>query len=191
MTRKEAILEAASQLFAAKGFNETSTAEVAAAAGVAQGTVFYHFHTKEEMLLQVFERLMAEYLAGLEPASCGAATGLEGIEAAIRFHFQFARKKCGEIQVLLRDFPHHMADLPCPERALMLNRITRVVELFVRTIDRGKADGSIRTDIVSLETAYILRGLLVGLTRQKLLGPLELPELESPVLIFCRHAMAC
>ena len=43
MTRKEAILRAATCFFSEKGFKETSMAELAKAIGVAQGTIFYHF----------------------------------------------------------------------------------------------------------------------------------------------------
>ena len=56
MTKKQAILEAATRLFSVKGFKDTSMAELSKMIGVAQGTIFYHFKNKEELFLAVLER---------------------------------------------------------------------------------------------------------------------------------------
>ncbi|XJZ27208.1 TetR/AcrR family transcriptional regulator [Bacillota bacterium Lsc_1132] len=54
MTEKQQrVLEAAISLFAEKGYASTSTSEIAKAAGVAEGTIFRHFGSKENLLLSV------------------------------------------------------------------------------------------------------------------------------------------
>ena len=53
--RRERIIEAALDLFAAKGFDRTSTKEIARAAGVAEGLIFHHFDNKESLLAALFE----------------------------------------------------------------------------------------------------------------------------------------
>jgi AcrR family transcriptional regulator len=54
MTEKQQkIVETAIQMFADKGYASTSTAEIAKAAGVAEGTIFRHFGSKENLLLSV------------------------------------------------------------------------------------------------------------------------------------------
>jgi len=53
--RRELILEAALELFAQKGFDGTSTKEIAEAAGVAEGLIFHHFKNKPGLLGAVFE----------------------------------------------------------------------------------------------------------------------------------------
>jgi AcrR family transcriptional regulator len=50
---RERILEAAERLFAERGFDRTSTARIATAAGVPHGLIFYHFKTKMDLLLAV------------------------------------------------------------------------------------------------------------------------------------------
>ncbi|SDE04193.1 TetR/AcrR family transcriptional regulator [Rhodococcus tukisamuensis] len=61
---RKLILDAAEELFAARGFDATPTAAVAAQAGVPKGLVFYYFPTKESLLTTlVTERLPAEPLA--------------------------------------------------------------------------------------------------------------------------------
>jgi AcrR family transcriptional regulator len=54
-SRRERIIDAALDLFAAKGFDRTTTKEIARAAGVAEGLIFHHFDTKESLLTALFE----------------------------------------------------------------------------------------------------------------------------------------
>jgi AcrR family transcriptional regulator len=52
--KKQKIMEAALKLFVEKGFHGTSTAEIARTAGVATGTLFHYFHTKEELINSLY-----------------------------------------------------------------------------------------------------------------------------------------
>lgn len=54
--RKEEILNAAEALFAAKGYDGTSTSDILSAVGIARGTLYYHFPTKEAILDEVVVR---------------------------------------------------------------------------------------------------------------------------------------
>lgn len=51
--KKESILAAARELFATKGYEDTTIAEIARAAGVAVGTVYLYFQNKHEILVEV------------------------------------------------------------------------------------------------------------------------------------------
>ena len=53
---KQAILEAALHLFAEKGFYHTTTKAISKKAGIAEGTLFNYFQTKEDLALYFFER---------------------------------------------------------------------------------------------------------------------------------------
>lgn len=60
--RKEEILDAAEKLFAAKGFDNTSTGDILDAVGIARGTLYYHFKSKEEILDGVIERMTSRLM---------------------------------------------------------------------------------------------------------------------------------
>ena len=62
--RKEEILDAAEKLFAAKGFDNTSTGDILDAVGIARGTLYYHFKSKEDILDGVIQR-MTDKLIGV------------------------------------------------------------------------------------------------------------------------------
>lgn len=55
--RKNEILDAAERLFGAKGFDGTSTGEILDAVGIARGTLYYHFKSKEEILDAMISRM--------------------------------------------------------------------------------------------------------------------------------------
>jgi AcrR family transcriptional regulator len=63
---KQAILAAALKLFAEKGFYKTSTRAISRKAGIAEGTLFNYFETKEDLALYFFEREMEEVIAWFE-----------------------------------------------------------------------------------------------------------------------------
>ena len=60
---KQAILAAALKLFAEKGFYNTSTRAISRKAGIAEGTLFNYFETKEDLALYFFEREIDEVIA--------------------------------------------------------------------------------------------------------------------------------
>src|SRR4051812_38434870 len=61
--KREAILRAAIDVFAERGFFNAQVADVARVAGVAAGTVYLYFRGKDDLLVSIFERTMREALA--------------------------------------------------------------------------------------------------------------------------------
>lgn len=55
--RRNEILDAAEQLFVTKGFDKTSTNDILERVGIARGTLYYHFGSKEELLDAIIERM--------------------------------------------------------------------------------------------------------------------------------------
>src|SRR5205809_4515549 len=61
--KKDAILRAAIDVFAERGYFNAQVADVARAAGVAAGTVYLYFRSKDDLLISIFERGMREAIA--------------------------------------------------------------------------------------------------------------------------------
>ena len=61
--RKNEILDAAEALFAVKGYEETSTGDILSRVGIARGTLYYHFQSKEEILDALIERMTRNLIA--------------------------------------------------------------------------------------------------------------------------------
>ena len=73
---RQRILEAAGQLFASKGFDAATTRDIADAAGVASGTLFNYFATKEAILAS----LAAEAVAGTYSEFDDDSEGAQSLE---------------------------------------------------------------------------------------------------------------
>jgi len=189
VNRKESILDAATQLFATKGFEATPTAEVAKIAGVSEGTIFHHFKTKDGVLIHIIRRMMNLYYKDIRAQAEKASTGMEAVEQMIRTHFRFINEHSQEFLVIFRDLPAHFLKPDLPHRKVVQDHVSRVFRLLTETIERGQSDGSIRT-VSAEETAFILRGLLIGLTRQRLLGLLDVPDLTEEAVAFCHRSIA-
>src|SRR6266566_8898983 len=61
--KKDAILRAAIDVFAERGYFNAQVADVARVAGVAAGTVYLYFRSKDDLLVSIFERAMRQCLA--------------------------------------------------------------------------------------------------------------------------------
>jgi TetR/AcrR family transcriptional regulator, fatty acid metabolism regulator protein len=61
--KRDAILRAAIDVFADRGFFNAQVADVARVAGVAAGTVYLYFRSKDDLLVSIFERSMKEAIA--------------------------------------------------------------------------------------------------------------------------------
>ncbi|MFH1502541.1 MAG: TetR/AcrR family transcriptional regulator [Candidatus Eisenbacteria bacterium] len=60
--KREKIISAAAKFFGDKGYHNTTTAEIADAAGVAAGTIYIYFRSKEELLVAVFEEFLGVHM---------------------------------------------------------------------------------------------------------------------------------
>lgn len=61
--KREAILRAATSVFASNGYFNSKVADIAREAGVADGTVYLYFKSKEDILHSIFDRTMEEVIA--------------------------------------------------------------------------------------------------------------------------------
>lgn len=67
--RKNEILDAADTLFAQKGFDNTSTGDILEMVGIARGTLYYHFKSKEDILDALIDRYNRQILSAAQAAA--------------------------------------------------------------------------------------------------------------------------
>jgi AcrR family transcriptional regulator len=173
--RSRAILATASRLFAEKGYGHTTTAEIAREAGVAEGTLYHHFGSKDGIFLTLFDETMEGYLAGIEAILVRRTAGRETLSAFARFHFGYVSLRKEQFLILLRDFPIHLTVEHFALRSPQREKLDRITELFSRILARGKADGTLHLPFPVRETAEMLRGSFYGTTRLKMLDLIQVP----------------
>lgn len=84
--KREIILKAAVRTFASRGFFGSQVADVARAAGVAAGTVYLYFRSKDDLLVSIFERNMDEAIAEGRAALDGATDAADRLRRIARVH---------------------------------------------------------------------------------------------------------
>jgi TetR/AcrR family fatty acid metabolism transcriptional regulator len=79
--REALILQVAEEVLMEKGYYETSIDEIAARVGIAKGTVYLHFPSKEDLVIAIFERDMQQLLQYIDTTMSSALTSRGKIEA--------------------------------------------------------------------------------------------------------------
>ena len=65
--RRAQILDAAQRCFARCGYHRATMDDLADAAGLSKGSLYWHFHSKEQLLLALFDRTMERILGAMRP----------------------------------------------------------------------------------------------------------------------------
>jgi TetR/AcrR family fatty acid metabolism transcriptional regulator len=84
--KRDALLRAAIDTFAARGFFNAQVADVARAAGVAAGTVYLYFRGKDDLLISIFERTMKEAIAEGRQSMGAVTDPVERLREIARLH---------------------------------------------------------------------------------------------------------
>jgi AcrR family transcriptional regulator len=166
MSKKSEILWAAAHLFATRGFRETSTAQMAAMIGAAESTIFYHYKTKEEVLLAVLKKAREELLVEFEAHSRHRrfSDGLERLEDTIAFYFELSGSRPETFLLLHHRFPYELATVNAVCREHLEAIYNCFVDLFETAIRAGQADGSVVSNSAR-KSALIVFAMIDGLVR--------------------------
>lgn len=136
--RTDAILRAAADLFAARGYSGVSLEEIGTAVGVSGPAVYRHFAGKQALLgallIGVSERLVA---GGLDVASA-STPGMERMRALVAFHVDFALGNAEVIRVQDRDLPHLSEEGRADVRRLQRAYIELWIDVLADLVDEDR-----------------------------------------------------
>jgi AcrR family transcriptional regulator len=130
------ILDAAQRLFAAKGFDGTTTRDLAAAANVAEGTLFRHFANKKAILVEVATQGWIEILTDLltEFSEMGS---YKAVAQVMRKRMWNMRKNADMMKVCFMEAQFH-PDLRDRIQSEVIGKMTNVAEAFFQeAMDKG------------------------------------------------------
>ncbi|MBG1268673.1 TetR/AcrR family transcriptional regulator [Nostoc sp. WHI] len=130
------ILEAAQRLFASKGFDGTTTRELAQAAGVAEGTLFRYFPNKKAILVEVATSGWVEILTDLltELSEMGSYKAVAQVMRRRMWNFQ---KNADVMRVCFMEVQFH-PDLRDRIQLEVITKMTDVGEAFFQSaMDKG------------------------------------------------------
>jgi AcrR family transcriptional regulator len=154
--RRETILEAATEVFAASGYRAGKVSDVAARIGVTEPVIFQNFGSKAALFAAVLDRLADQVRASLD-----GLAGHHGPAASLLAHIlgpDHGPAAGGSHRTLFGDAAALIAD---PEAGEAAARVARVVAAHLADlVRRGQADGSIRADVDPEAAAWLLLSVL-------------------------------
>ena len=141
-TRK-AILEAALSLFTAKGYGETTIADLARTAGVGKGTIYSYFQGKSSIFLTFFEEQLEVFQAAITGTDHGSMPLLERLVAVYREEFRFIIRYPEFGRILMREtfFPRDL------DPSLLQRLDQRYIDLLVPMLHKAQERGELRRDL--------------------------------------------
>ena len=155
--RKNEILDAAEELFVSKGFDQTSTNDILEKVGIARGTLYYHFKSKEEILDAMIQRMMDQCMARARKAASDKSKSIpERLPQIIRALNM--EDRLGE---------EMLQQMHKPQNALMHQKmqqqmINGIVPLIAELVEDGIKAGMFQTDYPkeTVEMLFVYAGTI-------------------------------
>jgi TetR/AcrR family fatty acid metabolism transcriptional regulator len=154
--KRDAILKAATRMFARNGYFQSQVADIARDAGVAAGTVYLYFRSKDDLLVSLFERTMREAIAEGRAALDGMADPEARLRRIARLHLERLgrdRDLAVVFQVELRQSTKFMEQFSS-------TYLRDYLGLIRETIADGQRTHAFRTDVNPTLAAKVFFGAL-------------------------------
>jgi AcrR family transcriptional regulator len=142
---KERLLRVATRLFARHGFEGTSVQDIVDAAGVTKGAMYHYYDSKDDLLYEVYHKLLTMQTAQLEAIAAGPGTAEERLRAAAIDVVQTSLDNLDDMIVFFRSL--HM--LPADKQAQIRAERRYYQDKFRALVDEGVAAGTFRSDVPS------------------------------------------
>ena len=139
--RRNEILDVAERLFCSRGYDQTSTNDILAEIGIARGTLYYHFSSKEDILDAMIDRILDEIVRrASQIALDGSIPVLERMTQTILA--SNVDTKTGDMI---------LEQMHKPQNALMHAKmqerlLKQLIPLFTKLIEDGISQGLMQTD---------------------------------------------
>lgn len=186
--KRKRILAAAVRVFARKGYFAARVSEIAKKAGVADGTIYLYFRNKEDILVKLFDEVMAEHVERARQAVRALATTPERLLAIAEGHLRALgqnRDLAVVFQVELRQSTHFM------ER-FTASWLKDYFALLNEVMEDGQRDGSLRDGLNRKVATKAFFGALDEMVTSWIIGGkgYDLGQLAAPVVDLFLHGAA-
>jgi TetR/AcrR family fatty acid metabolism transcriptional regulator len=154
--KRAAILDAATAVFAERGFFNAQVADIARGAGIAAGTVYLYFRSKDEILTSIFDRTMKDAIA-----EARAVVGDEPDPVArLRRLAQLHLARMGRDRSLAVVFQVELRQTTKFMERFSTTGLRDYLRLIQQTIEEGQARGTFRESINPRTAAKVIFGAL-------------------------------
>lgn len=157
--KRNAVLQAAAQLFNERGFHATSLDDIAARLNVTKPTLYYYVKNKDEILLQCVGKGLAMMLEGIDASRAAGGKAIDQLMTCMQVYARIVTMDFGMCLIRVGD-----EQVP-PESRKELRRLKSAIDQeFRRLVAEGVAEGSIQPCDPKI-TAFVIAGALSWIGR--------------------------
>ncbi|WP_319523721.1 TetR/AcrR family transcriptional regulator [uncultured Desulfosarcina sp.] len=143
MAKYQRILDAAISVFAEQGFFQSTIAQIAKEAGVADGTIYLYFKNKDDILIQFYQYKTRQIFERFREAVSKPASAEEKLRCLIRVHLQEFQED-RNMAIVYQAETHQNRTLGT-ELIKEMSKMYR--DLISEIVELGQEEGSIRRDL--------------------------------------------
>jgi AcrR family transcriptional regulator len=143
--RRAEIIDAAERLYAETGWDAVTMDRVAKSARLSRALIYVYFQDKNDLLLAIAERALADLRVRFVAAAAAHETGLDKVQAIGRAYVLFQQQMPYRFDACSRFHAHQAAGQPTDDACAAAG--DAVIGVIVEALVKGQADGSIRRDI--------------------------------------------
>ena len=151
--RRREILDAAARTFYESGYDATSTKDIADAAGLLKGSLYYYVETKEDFLFEIIKEAHEGALDVLERVRSFDGPLLEQLALLVREHLRYFVDNLVRTTVYFREFRALSAD----RQAIIAAEGDAYLEFVRELLIRGQREGAIAAEV---DVRVISRGMV-------------------------------
>lgn len=162
---RRAILDAAERVFGARGFADAKMTEIAQRAGVAAGTLYNYFDSKERIFRALIEQRGHDFAEGLQAVAAGPARGRAMLVELTRATLAYIESHGDVLSVFMQvgRMPDEARKRLCGAGHELVH--AQYLSLFRQRMVEARADGELRAGLAPEELAQLYTGALHGLVR--------------------------
>ena len=160
------IIEAAVRVFARKGYYNSRVSDIAREAGIAAGTIYLYFKTKDDILVTLFRDKMAEFVGSLRKAIADESDAIAKVRRLVALHFRMLEDNpelAEVVQVELRQGQKFF-------RGASSQEIGAYFALIGSVLEEGVAQGRFRQDLPVKIATKMLFGAMDQMATSWVLG---------------------
>jgi AcrR family transcriptional regulator len=154
--RRSEIAAAAARLFAERGVANTAVSDIVKAAGVAQGTFYLYFESKDDVVLAVVDEMAGQMIGQIHGAIESA--GSTAVEKFLALRDVFIAADVDPASVQLADFMHRPENRPLHDR-MAEQFVPALIPLMESIVSQGVAEGTFDVRDTRAAAWFVLGGL--------------------------------
>src|SRR5437868_10928140 len=173
--KRARILDAAVKVFAERGYFSSTVAEIARAAGVADGTIYLYFKSKDDLLFELFDEKMTQLIGDAKAALAQEQDAPSRLKRFIRLHFSLVEKNPDLASVLVVELRQSAQLLKAADRQRLGSAYLELIGQVVRegqergelapTVSPGTAKRAIFGALDELALGWLLSGRRTSLKK--------------------------